>query len=87
MSTKRTQIPISSRLAAEIDSLVGKRGRNRFLTQAAEKELVRVRQLQALEAATGAWKDKDHPELKRGAAQWVKLVRKDLDALEQKLTR
>ena len=50
-----------------------------FLTQAAEKELVRLRQIKALEAAAGAWRDKDHPELKRGAAQWVKQLRRDYD--------
>ena len=47
-------------------------------TQAAEKELMRLRQIQALGSAAGAWKDKDHPELARGSAQWVdKLRRQD----------
>jgi len=44
--------------AVEIDTLVGKRGRSAFLTQAAEKELMRLRQIKALEGAAGAWKDK-----------------------------
>jgi hypothetical protein len=35
--------------------------------------------LKALEAAAGAWKDKDHPELKRGAARWVKKLRREYD--------
>ena len=30
---------------------------------------MRLRQLKAIEAAVGSWKDKDHPELKRGAAK------------------
>jgi hypothetical protein len=42
-------------LAAEIDTLVGKRGRRTFLTRAAEKELMRLRQIKALEGAAGAW--------------------------------
>jgi len=45
-----------------------KRDRSTFLTQAAEKEITR-RQIKALEAAAGSWKDKDHPELKQEAAK------------------
>jgi hypothetical protein len=32
-----------------------------------------------LEGAAGAWKDKDHPELKQGAARWVKKLRSEYD--------
>jgi Arc/MetJ-type ribon-helix-helix transcriptional regulator len=76
---RRTHIVISEQLAAQIDTLVGKRGRSNFLTQAAEKELMRLRQIKALQGAAGAWKDKDHPELKQGAAKWVKKLRRDYD--------
>jgi len=62
-------------LVARIDVIVGKRGRSKFLTQAAERELMRLRQLKAIEAAAGSWKDKDHPELKSGAAKWVDKLR------------
>jgi dethiobiotin synthetase len=76
MSTKRTHIVIAQQLVAEIDTVVGKRGRSAFLAQAAQKELMRLRQLKALKAAAGDWKDKDHPELKQGAAQWVEKLRR-----------
>ena len=75
MLAKRTRIVIPQELVAEIDAFVGKRGRSKFLTQAAEKELMRLRQIAALEAATGSWKDRDHPELKHGAAKWTKQLR------------
>jgi Arc/MetJ-type ribon-helix-helix transcriptional regulator len=78
MRTRRTHIIISEQLAAQIDRLVGKRGRSSFLARAAEKELMRLRQINALKAAIGAWKDEGHPELARGAAAWVaKLRRQD----------
>ena len=77
MRTRRTHIVISEQLAVQIDRLVGKRGRSSFLAQAAEKELMRLRQLKALKTAVGAWKDQEHPELKRGAAAWVAKVRKE----------
>jgi hypothetical protein len=28
---------------------------------------MQLRQIKAIEAAAGSWKDKDHPELRRGA--------------------
>jgi hypothetical protein len=77
MSFRRTHIVIPEPLVTEIDRLVGKRGRSEFLTQAAEKEVRRLQQIRALENIAGAWKDNDHPELKAGAARWVKELRKE----------
>ena len=77
MNTKRTHVVLSERLVKDIDSLVGSRQRSSFLTQAAEHELMRLRQLKALDAAAGAWKGKDHPELKQGSAKWVKKLRRE----------
>ena len=77
MNTKRTHVVLSERLVKDIDTLVGSRQRSSFLTQAAEHELMRLRQLKALDAAAGAWKDKDHPELKQGSAKWVKKLRRE----------
>ena len=75
--SKRTHIVIPEQLIQEIDTLVGKRGRSSFLTEAAWKEVRRRRMLEALSQATGSWKDKDHPELKVGAAKYVQRVRKE----------
>jgi metal-responsive CopG/Arc/MetJ family transcriptional regulator len=79
MATRRTHIIIPEPLVSEIDRLVGKRGRSEFLAQAAEKELRRLQQIRALEGVAGAWKDRDHPELKAGAASWVRELRKESD--------
>ena len=84
MSTRRTHIVIPEPLVNEIDRLVGKRGRSSFLAQAAEKELQRLRQIRALETAAGTWKDKDHPELRGGAAKWVKKLRQESERHYQK---
>jgi metal-responsive CopG/Arc/MetJ family transcriptional regulator len=86
MNTKRTHIVIAQQLVAEIDAIVGKRGRSAFLTQAAERELMRLRQIRALESAAGSWKDKDHPELKQGVAKWVKTLRQEYDQRLEKVT-
>jgi len=77
LSNRRAHIVIPQPLVKEIDRLVGKRGRSGFLTQAAEEELWLLQQIRALEGVAGAWKDKDHPELKVGASRWVKELRKE----------
>jgi hypothetical protein len=38
-------------------------------------ELRRRQQRKALRETAGAWKDKDHPELKNGAAAWIHQMR------------
>jgi hypothetical protein len=61
-------------------------GCSAFLTRAAEKELMCLRQVKALGAAAGSWKDEDHPELKQGAAKWVKRLRREYDRRFEKVT-
>jgi hypothetical protein len=86
MATRRTHIILPEPLVKEIDRVVGKRGRSVFLAQSAEKELRRLQQIKALEAVAGAWKDKDHPELKAGAASWIKKMRGENDRRLRKTT-
>lgn len=52
----------------------------------AEHELMRVRQMKALESAAGSWKDSAHPELKSGSAKWVKALRQENERRFQKTT-
>src|SRR3989304_1247745 len=54
MTTRRAHVVIAQELVAEIDRIVGKRQRSEFLAEAAERELRRQRQLEALPAAAGA---------------------------------
>lgn len=86
MNTKRTHVVLSEQLVKDIDTLVGTRQRSSFLTQAAEEKLMRLRQIKALEAAAGSWKDKDHPELKQGASKWVAKLRRQDERRFQKVT-
>jgi metal-responsive CopG/Arc/MetJ family transcriptional regulator len=74
MSVKRTHVVLSDELVKDIDSLVGSRQRSSFLTQAAERELTRLRQLKALKELV-PWDKKAHPELKQGAAKYVRKLR------------
>ena len=84
MNAKRTHVVLSDQLVKDIDRVVGSRQRSRFLTQAAEKELLRLRQIEALEGAVGAWKDDDHPELKEGSEIWVRKLRQQAERRVQR---
>jgi len=86
MNPKRTHVVLSEQLVKDIDRLVGSRQRSSFLTQAAQRELMRLRQIKALDDAAGAWKDRDHPELKQGAAKWVKQLRRESEGRFKKAT-
>ena len=86
MSNKRTRIVIPEQLVEEIDTLVGKRARSSFLTNAAWREIKQLRMLKALEAS-GAWSDKDHPELKSGAAKYAEKIRKEQEKRFERVTR
>lgn len=79
VSTRRTHVILPETVLSEIDDLVGSRGRSRFLTRAAQTELLRLRQLKALQEAAGTWKDADHPELRKGSAAWVRKLRRSSD--------
>jgi hypothetical protein len=86
MATRRTHIVLSEHLVKDIDTLVGSRQRSIFLTRAAERELMRLRQLKALDDVAGAWKDKDHPELRQGASKWVKRLRQESERRFRRVT-
>jgi len=67
--------------------LVGHRQRSSFIAQAAQRELLRMRQHEGLLSTAGAWKDKDHPELKAGSAQWVRNMRQESEGRLKKVRR
>jgi len=75
--SKRTHVVLEEKLVKDIDRFVGARKRSDFLEEAAEEKLMRYRQIAALKAAAGTWKDEDHPELRQGSATWVGKMRRE----------
>ena len=74
-STKRTHVVLPEDLVREIDKIAGSRGRSAFLTDLARREIKRQRLLDLLQRQQPIWKDENHPELKAGAAAWVRKIR------------
>ena len=79
MVQKRADIFIPEALLCDIDQLVGKGKRSAFLTELVEREVRKRKLLRALEDAAGCWQDENHPELKKGAAAYVKDLRAGSD--------
>ena len=74
-ATKRAHVILPLDVVADIDKLVGKRGRSAFLTELARREIKIRRQREVLLETAGAWKAEDHPELAQGAVAWVRQMR------------
>jgi hypothetical protein len=84
MATTRTHVVLPDELLKRIDALVGTRGRSAFLAEVAEKEVRRRNLLAFLNDPEPAWKSEDHPELKNGAAAWVRKMRREDEKLRLK---
>jgi metal-responsive CopG/Arc/MetJ family transcriptional regulator len=87
MGTSRTHITLPEEVRADLDRLIGKRQRSRFIADAVRKALLIERQKIALREAAGTWKDQDHPELKAGSVAWVKKMRRESETRFQKQFR
>lgn len=79
MLTKRAHVVISEDIVKEIDELVGERKRSRFISEAAKKEIERIKLLTAIKETSGIWKDEDHLELREGTEKFVRTLREEND--------
>ena len=75
MTARRMHVVLAEDLVSEIDRLVGKGQRSEFLAEAASRELLRQKQLRALQRATGAWAERAHAGLTRASALFVRRMR------------
>ncbi len=82
MSVKtRAHVVVDEAILKEIDRLAGKKKRSSFISDAAKKELQRLKQLSLLKKLKGSWADEDHPEMKgkTGTYMWVRNIRREED--------
>lgn len=87
MSTKRAHVVLPEDLVTQIDRIVGSRGRSAFLADLARREIRRRHLLEILKTEEPIWKDEDHPELKDGAAEWVRRMRAESQARFEAIQR
>lgn len=79
MRQKRAHIVVPENLLAEVDRLVGERGRSAFLADLIRQEVQRRNLLTALREARGTWKSEEHPELTHGSETFVERLRTEND--------
>jgi hypothetical protein len=74
----RTHVILTDELLEAIDEVVGKRGRSRFLEEAAAEKLERLALADALEATAGIARGRGYSHWRdRGAtAEWVRETRR-----------
>jgi hypothetical protein len=84
-STKRAHIVLPEELVREIDKIAGSRGRSAFLADLAKREIKRQQLIEIFKSKEPIWKDEDHPELKDGAAAWVRKMRAENEARFQRI--
>lgn len=82
----KTHVTLPANVLKTLDELAGKRGRSRFITEAAEEKIAREKFLKALAESAGAWKDKNHPELS-STEDINRYVRKMREQSTQRLKR
>jgi len=75
-SAKQANFLLPEDLLEELKSTVAKRQQSKVVAEALRKELKRLKLEKALHSSFGAWKDKDHPELKEGTDVFIRKLRK-----------
>ncbi len=75
----RAHVVLPDELLAELDEVVGPRGRSEYIAEALREKLLRERQHRALIASAGILADEDIPEWETSEAviEWVSRGRRD----------
>ena len=85
MRRRRTLIQFPPEVVAEIDKIVGARGRSAFLVDLAKREIKRQRLLKVFENREPIWKDEDHPELAPDSDSWIRQMRAESEVRFQRI--
>ena len=75
-STKQANFLLPEDLLDELKMTVSKRQQSKVVADALRKELKRLKLEKVLQTSFGAWKERDHPELKGGTGAFVRKLRK-----------
>lgn len=73
---KQANFLLPEELLEELKKTVSKRQQSKVVADALRKELKRLKMEKILHTSFGAWKDKDHPELKEGTDAFVRKLRR-----------
>lgn len=75
-ATKQANFLLPEDVLDDLRKTVSSRQQSKVVTDALRKELKRLKLEKALQTSFGAWKDKDHPEMREGTTEYVTKSRK-----------
>jgi hypothetical protein len=75
-ATRQANFLLPEDLLDELKKSVSKRQQSKVVADAVRKELKRLKLENVLRTSFGAWKEKEHPELKTGTEAFVRGLRK-----------
>ena len=75
-ATKQANFLLPEDLIEELRKSVPKREQSKVVAEALKKELKRIKLQDVLQTSFGIWKEKDHPELKRGTKAFIRKLRR-----------
>lgn len=83
----RTHLVLPDKLVSEIDKLVGKRKRSRFVEEAVRQKLKRDTLIDAVEETSGTLSAEDYPQwdTRQKVAEWVAKTRRQSDERIEKV--
>jgi len=76
ITTKQANFLLPEDLLKELKKAVPGRQQSKVVAEALRKELKQLKLKKTIQDSFGAWKDKDHPELKEGTEEFVRKQRK-----------
>ena len=86
MIKTKVHLTFPPKIISEIDNLVGKRGRSKFVSEAAKEKINREKFSKAIRECAGTWKSENHPNLS-SSKDVVKFVEKIRKESEERLGR
>ncbi len=75
-TTKQANFLLPEDLLDELKKAVPGRQQSKVVAEALRKELKHLKLKKSVQDSFGAWKEKDHPELKEGTEEFVRKLRK-----------
>ena len=78
MGVARTHVVLSDEVVEAVDAVAGKRGRSRFIEEAAKEKLERLALAESLEATAGIARGRPYRQWRdrQAAAAWVRSTRR-----------
>jgi hypothetical protein len=83
VATKRAHVVLPDELLADVDALVGPRGRSAFLTEVIREAVSRRRLLEILNSPEPILKADEYPEFREGSEAFVSGLREDDQRIDQ----